>query len=128
MAVAIDGQFVFGISTSVVVADNPRAAQRNEYPGLNGVEELDQGHRGRIITISGRLVGDTGIDVGSAEADIRSFNDGAVHEITDQFGTTWQNCKYESFEPQGLVRVGAGLVGPGVVYHRRYVARFRTLT
>ncbi len=119
---------IFGVSTTVAVAENPRAAQQNTYPGLNGVEELDQGHRGRIMMISGRLLSPNGAALAAAEADIRSYNDGATHTIVDNFGGTWENCKMESFEPQGRVEASSDLNGTGFVVHRRYVARFKLLT
>jgi hypothetical protein len=124
----IDGSVIFGVSTNCVVAENPRAAQSNTYPGLNGVEELDQGHRGRIITITGRLLGGNGAALQSAEAEIRSYNDGATHTITDNFGGIWTDAKLESFEPQGRIEASSDLNGTGFVYHRRYVVRFKTLS
>jgi hypothetical protein len=123
----IDGAAIFGLATTVVVADGPRGVQRNAYPGLDGVEELDQGSRGRLITITGRLYGANASAMGAAEADVRSYNDGATHTIVDQFGVAWSYCKYESFEPQGRVEIAVDLNGNGPMYHRRYVARFRML-
>lgn len=124
---AIDGNLAFGVATTCVVADNPRAAQQNTYPGVNGVEELDQGSRGRLITISGRLLGGNGAALQAAEDNLRSYNDGAAHTITDNFGGTWSNAKFEGFEPQGRIEASSDLNGTGFVYHRRYVAKFKTL-
>jgi hypothetical protein len=123
----IDGVNDFGYVKTLVVADNPRGAQQNTYPGLNGIEELDQGHRGRFLTITGRLFGASAAALSAAEETLRSYNDGLTHTIVDQAGTTWIFAKMENFEPQGKIEVSPDLYGSGPVCTRSYTARFKLL-
>lgn len=124
----MDGFSCLGIGVSIVVADNTRGAQTNAYPGVSGLEELDQGLRGRFMNISGRLQGNSSNDLANSEAFIRSFNDGLSHVVTDQYGFNWSNCKLENFEPQGRIEFAVDLNGNGPCYHRRYQLRFKILT
>jgi hypothetical protein len=87
---ALDSSNVFGIAVKMSTSELPREAQRNTYPGLNGVEELDQGHRGRITKCTGMLVGTSPGGLAGAENGLRSFKDGLTHVLTDSNGTgTW---------------------------------------
>lgn len=118
-----NGVNIFGVGVKMVTADNPRAAQENAFPGLSGVESLDQGDRGRFTSVVGMLVADTPADLGVLETLFRSYNDGNTYVLTDAYGFNWPNVKLESFEPQPpafpLVPYG---------WCRRYTARFRHLT
>lgn len=116
----LDGEAVFGDAVTMATAENPRAQQQNAYPGLSGIESLDQGLRGRFTVVSGRLSGATPTDLAAAEETLRAFNDGAAHTLVDTNGLTWLDVKLESFEPQGRVQrfADSGLA------HRRYTARF----
>ena len=118
-----NGTAIFGYAVKMQTVDNPRAAQENAYPGLSGVESLDQGLRGRFTMATGLLFGQDPVSQGAAEALFRSYNDGNLYLLVDNFGTAWPNVRLESFEPQGQVRVQAGQG-----YYRPYTARFRHLT
>lgn len=116
---SLDGQSIFGYAVSMTTADNPRASQTNTFPGLSGLETLDQGLRGRYTVVSGRLAGSSAALLATAENTMRSFNDGLSHTLVDMFGVTWYPVKLESFEPQGRVQVFTN-----GTYHRPYQARF----
>jgi hypothetical protein len=118
-----DGQNIFGASVSCVTADNPRAAQDNAYPGLSGIESLDQGLRGRFTTVTGILYGPGVGGLAAAEATVRNYNDGYAYTFVDNSGTAWAQVKLESFEPQGRVRQTAGYLCV-----RPYTIRLRHLS
>jgi hypothetical protein len=120
MTGTLDGQFVFGLTVSMVTADNPRGHQQNAYPGLSGIESLDQGLRGRFTTVTGRLWGYNGAGLAAAEETLRAYNDGLTHVLVDTLGRAWPYVKLETFEPQGRIQI---LAGSGLVT-REYVARF----
>lgn len=121
----LDGYSIFGGAVTMATVDNTRDRQKNIYPGLSGIEALDQGLHGRYTTVSGRFVETGGgvAAIASAEAAFRSFNDGQTHILVDTMGTVWLNVMLESFEPQGKVE----LWGNGYT-SRKYTARFLHLT
>jgi len=121
---ALDGQNIFGLACKMRTVDNPRAQQQNAYPGLSGLESLDQGLRGRFTSCEGILYGANSGWLATAQATFRSFNDGAAHVLVDSFGVSWANVKLEAFEPQGRVQI---LAGSGV-YFQKYTARFLHLS
>ena len=101
--------------------DNPRADQKNAFPGVSGIESLDLGLRGRVTTVSGRLGAASIPLLAAAEALFRSYNDGRAYVLYDNCGTTWANVKLDRFAPQGRVQVG---LFNGALYSRRYEATF----
>ena len=119
---SLDSSIIFGDSVVCVTQDLPRRAQQNTYPGLSGIEELDHGLNGRFTIITGRLVGDTPSDLGSAMQVIMSYNDGQIHTLVDNEGRTWPYVKYDSFEPHGkaIFAVPYG-------YSRQYTLRLKHL-
>lgn len=119
-------QNIFGVAVKMATADNPRSAQVNAYPGLNGLEELDHGLRGRFTTVSGKLIGSNPGDLDGAEALVRSYNDGNVYLLVDNLGRTWANVKLDVFEPSGKIVVMNSPDG-GVIYVQDYTCRFKHL-
>lgn len=117
------GAPIFGYSVTMATVDNPRAQQQNAFPGLSGVESLDQGLRGRFTIVSGRMIAPDGATLGTYEANFRSYNDGLSGDLVDNFGSVWPSVKLESFEPQGRIERFANTGA----YHRRYTARFQHL-
>lgn len=116
-----NGQSIFGVVFSMATQDNPRAEQRNAFPGVSGVESLDLGRRGRVTTVSGRLGDSTRAGLATAEALFRSYNDGLAYSLYDNGGVLWANVKLDRFAPEGRVQVG--LFG-GPLYSRKYEATF----
>jgi hypothetical protein len=120
MPATLDGIFLFGDSVRMATADNPRRQQQTTYPGLSGVEELDQGLNGRYTMVEGRLAAATPFLLGQLMDAWLSFNDGRLHTLVDLEGRVWPYVKLESFQPEPN-----GRLAPPYGYTRRYTARFR---
>lgn len=116
------GAAIFGRGVSMATQDNPLERQENAFPGLDGVESLTLGQRGRFTVVTGVLFGALASDLESAEATFRSYNDGVARTLVDSYGGSWDYALLETFEPQGRI-FQDGYYG----YGRRYVARFRHL-
>jgi hypothetical protein len=98
---------IFGAGVSMTTSDNPRECQINTFFGLNGLESLDGGFRGRITRAHGVLYGESAIMLASAEGLFRSYNDGVARILVDNLGTAWPNVKSLKFQPFGRVRQSA---------------------
>lgn len=114
-----DGVGIFGSAVSMTTSDYPRGAQVNSYFGVNGLESLDGGFRGRITRVQGVLHGQSALLLASAEGLFRSYNDGLARVMVDNLGTAWSNVRLLSFQPQGRVRQSAD-----GTYFRAYQAQF----
>ena len=110
---------IFGTAVSMSTTDNPRDTQLNAFFGLNGLESLDGGMRGRSTQVTGLLYGTSPAGLASAEALFRSFNDGIARVLVDNLGVAWSSVRLAQFQPRG--RVGQSPFG---VYFRSYQARF----
>lgn len=113
------GANIFGASVAMITNDRPRAVQINAFFGINGVEALDGGSRGRYTDVTGVLSGVTAAGLASAEALFRSFEDGIPRTLVDTYGASWPNATLEAFAPQGRVRQS-----PYGYFFRPYRARF----
>jgi hypothetical protein len=113
------GANVFGTAVTMSTADYPRQYQVNAYFGLNGLEMLDGGARGRVTLVEGILYGSTAAALAGAEATFRSYNDGIARVLVDQFGTSWASVTLDFFRPSGRVQQA-----PDGSFYRRYLARF----
>jgi hypothetical protein len=98
---------IFGAAVSMTTSDNPRECQVNSFFGINGLETLDGGFRGRITRVRGVLYGSSAYLLASAEGLFRSYNDGVPRLLVDNLGTTWPNAKLQRFQPVGRVRQSA---------------------
>jgi hypothetical protein len=114
-----NGVGIFGASVSMTTADNPRETQVNSFFGINGLETLDGGFRGRTTKVHGVLYGQSAILLSAAEGLFRSYNDGLARALVDNLGTAWVNVRLLSFQPQGRVRQAAD-----GTYFRAYQAQF----
>ena len=65
MANLFNGADIFGAVTEIRYQSNPAAVQRNDYPGVNGVEKLAMGGRGSTISLVGELYGSTSYAIGT---------------------------------------------------------------
>jgi hypothetical protein len=113
------GVAIFGAAVSMTTADNPRETQVNSYFGLNGLETLDGGSRGRITDARGVLYGASALLLATAEGLFRSYNDGVCRLLIDSMGTAWPNVRLLRFQPQGRARQSAD-----GTYFRAYQAQF----
>jgi hypothetical protein len=113
------GVAMFGAAVSMTTADNPRETQVNSYFGLNGLETLDGGFRGRITEVRGVLYGASALLLATAEGSFRSYNDGVCRLLIDNMGAAWPNVRLLRFQPQGRARQSAD-----GTYFRAYQAQF----
>src|SRR4051794_11994767 len=93
------GVGIFVAAVSMTTSDNPRECQVNSFFGLNGLESLDGGFRGRITRVQGVLYGRSAFLLASAEGLFRSYNDGVARVLVDNLGTIWPNVKFLKFQP-----------------------------
>src|SRR5690242_8710740 len=108
---------IFGTAVSMSTTDNPRDAQLNAFFGLDGLESLDGGMRGRLTHVTGLLYGTSPAGLASAEALFRSFHDGIARVLIDNFGVAWSSVRMTQFQPRG--RAGQSPFG---VFFRTYQA------
>jgi hypothetical protein len=101
------GVAIFGAAVTMTTSDYPRETQVNSYFGINGLESLDGGFRGRITKAHGVLYGESAFLLASAEGLFRSYNDGLVRTLVDNLGTAWQNVRLLTFQPIGRARQSA---------------------
>ena len=113
------GVNIFGTAVTMTTTDNPRENQLNAFFGLNGLESLDGGLRGRVTNVSGLIYSTPSATLGSLEFLFRSYNDGVARVLVDTLGTSWMNVRLESFTPIGRVRQS-----PFGILFRSYQARF----
>jgi hypothetical protein len=110
---------IFGTCVSMTTSDNPRETQVNSFFGINGLETLDGGFRGRITRAQGVLVGQSAFLLASAEGLFRSYNDGIPRLLIDNLGTPWSNVRLLSFQPIGRAQQAAD-----GSFFRAYLAHF----
>ena len=117
------GVAIFGSAVSMATADITRQSQVNSFFGINGVETLDGGFRGRVTRTRGVLHGPSSLGLAAAENLFRSYNDGVTRTLVDNMGTAWTNVRLMSFQPHGRARQS-----PDGTYFRAYQAQFFHLT
>ena len=113
------GLTIFGSAVAMATADVPRQSQVNSYFGINGLETLDGGFRGRLTKVRGVLHGASALDLAAAENLFRSLNDGLTRTLVDNLGLIWLNVRLSTFQPLGRVRQS-----PNGTYFRAYQAQF----
>jgi hypothetical protein len=87
----------FGTVFRVRTDRAPRARQQNEYFGLNGVEVLDGGQRGRMSTVNGKVFtgpSGTAATLLGIKLTLESLDDGISGIFIDNVGDghPWTNC------------------------------------
>ena len=117
------GVAIFGSAVSMATTDVARQSQVNSFFGINGLETLDGGFRGRVTRVQGVLSGPSSLGLGAAENLFRSYNDGVTRTLVDNMGTIWNNVRLRSFQPRGRARQT-----PNGIYFRAYQAQFLHLT
>ena len=91
------GASIFGTSLSMATAQTPREAQINAFFGVNGLECLDGGARGRVTFARGLLVGNSALELNLAENLFRSYHDGQGRILVDNIGNTWPDVRMLAF-------------------------------
>lgn len=117
------GMPIFGAAVTMTTADNPRECQVNSYFGIDGLETLDGGFRGRITRVRGVLHGASALLLASAEGLFRSYNDGLARLLIDSLGSAWPDVRLLRFQPQGQARRSSD-----GTYFRAYQAQFLHLS
>ena len=118
---SLDGFLIFGRSVVTWLDDEERARQENAYAGVNGVEGQDLGSRGSYCHVTGLLVGALITDYTFAEDTIRSYKDGLVHTLIDNYGRIFYRAKLHQFNPEG----GKMTFDPWYGFVKPYTATFR---
>jgi len=116
MPTTIDGSPVFGYAVNVVHNPHPNAQQINEFFGINGVQTLFGGSRGRTFMISGVLADVDLPSINDDEALLLSYADGLPHTLVDNRGRVWFNVifrgEYQPFEQGPRWLAGGGYCLP----------------
>lgn len=110
---------IFGAAVSMATADITRQGQVNSFFGINGLEMLDGGFRGRVTRVRGVLHGPSALGLAGAENLFRSLNDGMARTLVDSLGMTWAHVRMQGFQPQGRARQA-----PNGAHFRAYQAQF----
>ncbi len=113
------GTPIFGAAVSMTTADNPRECQVNSFFGVNGLEALDGGFRGRITRVRGVLSGSSSLSLAASEGLFRTYNDGLARILVDNLGAVWPSVRLLSFQPYGRARQSAD-----GTFFRAYLAQF----
>ena len=113
------GISIFGSAVVMATADVPRESQTNSFFGINGLETLDGGFRGRVTRVRGVLHGPSALGLAGAENSFRASHDGVTRTLVDNLGMVWGNVRLTSFQPLGRVRQS-----PDGTYFRAYQAQF----
>lgn len=96
MEAMIDGNPVFGITTHVRQNSNPSAAMIMAYFGIDGIQWMSGGSRGRTFFVDGMFVGQLPSDCVALEVALESIDDGNPHQLIDTTGSVWDNVVYRS--------------------------------
>lgn len=115
------GSDIFGVDVSMSTADQPLARQQNAYPGVNGVESLTMGSRGRVTAARGRLRADSLGGLAALMNGFRSLRDGNAYPLVDTMGVTWPFVVLERFAPDANTPIYIDQYG---FYTKPYMAEF----
>jgi len=117
-----DGQAIFGLAVSVHHQMNPTAQQMNSFFGIQGVQAVFGGTRGRVFYINGLLTAADQPGVRAAQAAIFSYADGVPRELRDTFGYTWSNVIFKGdFQEGQFVHAVNGTYSVGMAYKAVFI-------
>jgi hypothetical protein len=112
----LDGFAIFGDAVNIVHNPHLNAQQLNEFFGVNGVQTLFGGARGRTFLISGVLTAADLPTLNAVEATLLSYADGLPHTLVDNRGRVWLNVifrgEYQPFEQGPRLLAGGGYALP----------------
>lgn len=117
-----NAQNIFGLATQMTTGGVDVRRQINSYFGLHGVEKIDGGASVRVTECQGVLygTGPDGLDLSLAL--FRSYVDGRIYTLVDNFGRAWPDVECVEFRPI------APVMSNGLVFFQRYTASFLHLT
>jgi len=109
MTPTFGGAAIFGVATSVSHVPNATAAQEAAFFGIQGVQSLFGGTRGRAFEVSGVLSGDSPAGCVAAEILLLSYADGIARTLIDTTGTAWPSVVFHGqYQRTGPFAVAGG--------------------
>lgn len=104
------GVAIFGPTPVIHTVDDERATMEAAFGGVNGIESLDGGSRGRVTTITGWLIGSDIDDLAAFMVGFRALNDGIARILTDTYGNAYPNVLLKRFDPapRGRINIATG--------------------
>ena len=115
-----NNQNLFGTSVRTRRGAGERMIQKNSFGGLNGIEALDMGSRGRVTTVTGRFVCPDVPTLNAAILTAESYVDGNAYVFVDQFGNAWPYVQMVEFAITGELNAIAGIGGFTVPYTAKF--------
>jgi hypothetical protein len=101
----LNGDNIFGFSVQMPSQMNPTSQQLNSFFGVNGLQSLYGGLRGRVFMISGVLFGATLGDLAAAQNAWENYVNGIGYELVDTMGRAWSPVLLQPLVPQGRILV-----------------------
>lgn len=98
-----DGFPLFGSAVRCRHVPNANAGQVASFFGIQGVQAIDGGSRGRQFQIEGVWTATDTLQLRGYEAVLESYADGRPRILVDTFGYSWANVVYRGeFQPGRL--------------------------
>lgn len=96
MTTTYGGIPIFGYAVHITPVLNPNASQVAQFFGVQGVQSLDGGMRGRVFQVEGLLAGTSTALVVAAGAAFENYADGVARILTDTAGIACANVTYRN--------------------------------
>lgn len=96
MTPSLGGFPVFGYAVHITMVPNANAAQTAAFFGVQGVQEMDGGTRGRTFQVEGLMAGANPAAVQANESALEQFADGNTRILYDTTGAAWPNVVYKN--------------------------------
>lgn len=90
------GSAVLGICCHINHIPNANASQIAAFFGVQGVQSMDGGSRGRVFEVSGILLGQTPAGCIASEILLLSYADGQARTLVDTTGVAWPNVVFRA--------------------------------
>jgi hypothetical protein len=87
---------IFGYAVNVAMVPNANASQIAAFFGVQGVQAMDGGGRGRAFEITGLMAGTTPASVQFGQQQLESLADGVARVLVDTTGFGWANVVYKN--------------------------------
>lgn len=96
----LNGAAAFGAAVRMVHVPNANASMIAAFFGVQGVQSLDGGTRGRVFMVEGLMTGSNPPGVVANELALQSFANGGVYLLVDTTGIAWANVQFRNeFQP-----------------------------
>lgn len=103
-----DGVALFGAAVRCRHVPTANATQVATFFGINGVQAVDGGPRGRLFEIEGVWIASNPATFRSYEAVLLSYADGKPRTLVDTLGYTWPFVAFRGELQTGRIGVAAG--------------------